>query len=379
MNDRSKKNIIKTLCAAAAVIAAVTLAVCCKSDVLRTATDSPDGISTPKAASSSSSTPAAQNSENSDLSSSGESAITEATAETTAVTTAETTAETTVETTAVSTAATTAASSAEATTAATTAAAVQSTQASAATTAPKPLWTETEYKKQLYITVDCYSRKEALIGSEAVKLMKFGKKVNTVAITDTGYYKLEDGSFVHGDYLSETKPVVTTAATTKAPSTTLKPASSTPKPAVTNPPSGNSGTSQTLSNASEYEQEVFRLINEIRRDYGLAEFKWDDAAYRVATTRAGEIVHSFGHTRPDGSSPYSLYGVSSMWDVFSSVGENIAAGQKTPAEVVDSWMSSTKGHRENILNPNFENLAVAFLQGGGKYGTYWVQEFNTYR
>lgn len=42
-------------------------------------------------------------------------------------------------------------------------------------------------------------------------------------------------------------------------------------------------------------------------------------------------------------------------------------------------MASTKGHRENILNPDFENLAVAFGTYNDAYKYYWVQEFTTYR
>ncbi len=372
MNDRSRKNLIKTLCAAAAVIAAVTLAVCCKSDTSRNSAGRPDSMATPAAVSSTeSAAPNVQSGEDSGDFAQTEGEMTATASQTATEAEATDTAQTTTEAAAQTTPETTVQTAPEATTAETTAA---STTQVPATTSPKPLWTETEYKKQLYITVDCYSRKEGVIGAEAIRLMKSGEMVSTVAITDTGYYKLDDGSFVHGDYLSETKPAATTTAATKAPSTTPKPAST-----AANQPTANSGSTQAPSYASEYEAEVFRLINEIRREYGLAQFKWDDAAYTVATTRAGEIMQSFGHTRPDGSSPYSLYGISSMWDVFTSVGENIAAGQKTPAEVVDSWMSSTKGHRENILNPAYENLAVAFLQGGGKYGTYWVQEFNTYR
>ena len=53
--------------------------------------------------------------------------------------------------------------------------------------------------------------------------------------------------------------------------------------------------------------------------------------------------------------------------------------QPTAQRVVDSWMASTKGHRENILNPDFENLAVAFGTYNDAYKYYWVQEFTTYR
>ena len=58
---------------------------------------------------------------------------------------------------------------------------------------------------------------------------------------------------------------------------------------------------------------------------------------------------------------------------FSSAGENIAMGQSTPAQVMNSWMSS-EGHRSNILNQNFTQIGVGLAKGGsGRY--YWTQMF----
>lgn len=55
----------------------------------------------------------------------------------------------------------------------------------------------------MYVNQSCYSRIKALMGSEAVKQYTYGEAVNVVAKTDTGYYKLNDGEYIHGDYLSE--------------------------------------------------------------------------------------------------------------------------------------------------------------------------------
>ena len=40
-------------------------------------------------------------------------------------------------------------------------------------------------------------------------------KVTVTAKTDTGYFKLSDGSFIHSDYLSDSKIVIQTTTTTK--------------------------------------------------------------------------------------------------------------------------------------------------------------------
>lgn len=58
------------------------------------------------------------------------------------------------------------------------------------------------------------------------------------------------------------------------------------------------------------------------------------------------------------------------------IGENIAAGDLTAADVVNGWMNSP-GHRANILNAEFREIGVGVLTGGGEFGIYWVQVFGT--
>lgn len=136
------------------------------------------------------------------------------TAQTTAVTTAVTTkpqetkkAETTV---------------AQTTTVATTA--KPATTTTVATTKPAPECTETKASGTKYVNTDCYSRKKAVLGAETVKLYSVNDKVTVTAKTDTGYFKLSDGSFIHSDYLSDNKVAQTTITTKKA---------ETPKPSQT--------------------------------------------------------------------------------------------------------------------------------------------------
>ena len=89
------------------------------------------------------------------------------------------------------------------------------TTTTAATTKPAPEWTETKASGTKYVNTDCYSRKKAVLGAETVKLYSVNDKVTVTAKTDTGYYKLSDGSFIHGDYLSDSKIVIQTTTTTK--------------------------------------------------------------------------------------------------------------------------------------------------------------------
>lgn len=89
------------------------------------------------------------------------------------------------------------------------------TTTTAATTKPTPEWTESKASGTKYVNTDCYSRKKAVLGAETVKLYSVNDKVTVTAKTDTGYFKLSDGSFIHGDYLSDSKIVIQTTTTTK--------------------------------------------------------------------------------------------------------------------------------------------------------------------
>ena len=85
----------------------------------------------------------------------------------------------------------------------------------------------------------------------------------------------------------------------------------------------------------------------------------------------------FAHEGSDGSQAGDrLTSAGYQW---SSWGENIAAGQRTEAEVMSDWMSSS-GHRANILNCEFEEIGVALVYlandpGSVDYHYYWTEDF----
>ena len=99
------------------------------------------------------------------------------------------------------------------------------TTTTAATTKPAPEWTEEKVSATKYVNTDCYSRKKAVLGADTVKLYNVNDKVTVTAKTNTGYFKLSDDSFIHGDYLSDSKIVIQTTTTAKK--------AETPKPATT--------------------------------------------------------------------------------------------------------------------------------------------------
>jgi uncharacterized protein YkwD len=56
------------------------------------------------------------------------------------------------------------------------------------------------------------------------------------------------------------------------------------------------------------------------------------------------------------------------------VGENIAFGPRTAEEVVQGWLDSP-GHCENIMDPRFAQMGIAYAAGHAKRGLFWVQVF----
>lgn len=116
---------------------------------------------------------------------------------------------------------------------------------------------------------------------------------------------------------------------------------------------------------------VASLVNAARQDAGLSELELDADLCAAAQARAQEIAQSFSHTRPDGSSCFTIleeFGIS-----YRAAGENIAMGQRTPEEVMDGWMNSS-GHRANILNGTFTSIGVGYYVDGAG-AAHWVQIF----
>ncbi len=124
------------------------------------------------------------------------------------------------------------------------------------------------------------------------------------------------------------------------------------------------------TSAASYEQEVIRLVNEIRQQNGLKALTYDWQLARVARYKSQDMKDNryFSHTSPVYGSPFQM--MKSFGITYRSAGENIAKGQRTPAAVVNAWMNSS-GHRANILNSSFTHIGIGYVSDGN----YWTQMF----
>lgn len=126
-------------------------------------------------------------------------------------------------------------------------------------------------------------------------------------------------------------------------------------------------------NINSYATEILKLTNEQRAAHGLEPLTSGGSVLtEAAITRATEIIEHWSHNRPDGRSCFTAY--TDLGGTYKHLAENLAMGQKSPEAAVEAWMSSTAGHREAILNPNFTQLGVGVVKDvNGKY--YWAQMF----
>ena len=142
-------------------------------------------------------------------------------------------------------------------------------------------------------------------------------------------------------------------------------------PAEEAPPQEEPDAPEESGGVQEAAEAVTSLVNAARQDAGLSELELDADLCAAAQARAQEIAQSFSHTRPDGSSCFTIleeFGIS-----YRAAGENIAMGQRTPEEVMDGWMNSS-GHRANILNGTFTSIGVGYYVDGAG-AAHWVQIF----
>lgn len=136
---------------------------------------------------------------------------------------------------------------------------------------------------------------------------------------------------------------------------------------VLNLPNGG-GSQYSSGSTSQYALQVVDLVNQERAKAGLKPLSYNANLSAMARDKAIDMYnnHYFDHNSPTYGSPFDMmrsYGIR-----YSYAGENIAMGQRSPQEVMRDWMNSP-GHRQNILNPHYTSIGVAYYNGE------WVQEF----
>lgn len=111
--------------------------------------------------------------------------------------------------------------------------------------------------------------------------------------------------------------------------------------------------------------QVLSLVNEERKKQGLSPVNMDAGLLQSAMKRAEELSLLFSHTRPDGTSCFSVNQ--------DMAAENIAIGSTNAVEVMKMWMASTE-QRENILKKDIHSIGIGCFFVNGSY--MWTQLFS---
>jgi uncharacterized protein YkwD len=124
-------------------------------------------------------------------------------------------------------------------------------------------------------------------------------------------------------------------------------------------------------------KELVLLTNAERARNGLGPLRAEERLMAAAQAYAEALAPGacFDHTCPPIPALSDRVGHAG-YTGWSWVGENIAAGDRTAAGVVATWMASG-GHRANILKPEYNEIGVGVATGSGTFRDYWVQVFGT--
>lgn len=220
------------------------------------------------------------------------------------------------------------------------------TTTTVATTKPAPEWTEEKVSATKYVNTDCYSRKKAVLGADTVKIYNVNDKVTVTAKTDTGYFKLKDGTFIHSDYLSDSKIVIQTTTTAKK--------AETPKPATTTTKKQESKPKSIYEYPFDLEAIKKVIVDDAVNNYGL--INDDDPNWT-----------------PEGSS-WNAPGVISKdipekvikRNVESCAGANFKVAQMKKGDYFKVYIETIPDLKKDENGNSIEGYAIYFLRGQGQ-------------
>jgi uncharacterized protein YkwD len=134
-----------------------------------------------------------------------------------------------------------------------------------------------------------------------------------------------------------------------------------------------------------FEEQVLRLTNEARskaRKCGGKKMKkvkplrWSALLASSANAHSADMATNdyFSHYTQSGVSPFTR--IKATGYRYRAAGENIAAGRSlaSPEAVVAAWLKSP-GHCKVIMNAKYRELGVGRVEGPGRWGVYWTQNF----
>ena len=168
-------------------------------------------------------------------------------------------------------------------------------------------------------------------------------------------------------------PGCVTVAPSATPTVSAKPS---PSPNVTTTPLPSAAPTPTPF-VTDMVAKVVELCNQERARLGIPPLTLTAQLAEVAQFKADDMADNlyFDHFAPNGDGPKELLEQFEM--PYLHCAENLHKGSFTPQEAVDSWMSSTTGHRETILSSRYTEIGVGYAVDSTGC-VYWTQIFVGY-
>jgi uncharacterized protein YkwD len=126
------------------------------------------------------------------------------------------------------------------------------------------------------------------------------------------------------------------------------------------------------------ERAFLDLINAYRRKNGAGKLSLQNQLGAAADHHSQDMANKnyFSHKLSNGDSPEKNIERFGYTD-WSSIGENIAAGQETAKAVMDAWKSSRE-HARNMRNKQFTEIGIGRAYNkNSKYGWFWTTTFGS--
>lgn len=238
----------------------------------------------------------------------------------------------------------------------------------------EPEFTVEEYNAVLFVKKAVNVRKGPSTDYEKIGGLNKGEQIQITGIADTGWYQIQYNgmtAYVASSYLMDEASYQAMIAEEEAAALAAQQAAQ--QQAAAEQAAAEQAAQQQQVAQGDYKAQVVALMNQERANAGIGGISQNASLDAVAQIRAQEIAQSFSHTRPNGTSCFTVLDEGGI--AYMTAGENIAAGYGDPASVMSGWMNSP-GHRANILNGSFGQVGIGYYTDPNSgYGTYWVQIF----
>ncbi|KAL4099852.1 hypothetical protein PRIC1_007651 [Phytophthora ramorum] len=134
---------------------------------------------------------------------------------------------------------------------------------------------------------------------------------------------------------------------------------------------------QTYTQTDGYQTQMLELVNEQRAANGLTSLCLNSKLLSSALRHSQDMATNdfMAHNGSDGSTMEER--ITEAGFIWTTVGENVAAGQETVSDVMTAWMNSPE-HKANILGSDYKFFGTAYSYNADtEYQHFWTQDFGT--